>query len=439
MSFRRITLFACALAQAGCSIVQPIAPSRSDSFFRTAVRTDAKPERCPPDAAVSDDCLQPVVKLDAFAGELGHAIWETDLRRRELAALGAERSNITSAYNALLWPIGAFIVAKNLRDPSASLLRDAGALAVASYGFLSAGIPDRDKLYLEASRRLACAIALSSAELYALNDIELTEDKTTVRRPLPPHMDNLAQTLLQFEAAIDTYQAERSAMLVELETLKPGTDRRTAVERRADEVAGRSAGGGAPRGAIKALSDHSRKVGADADRLFASLSELHDTVHKSGDALRLRRMQVNDKLTQALNSKTPTLDDPSAVFARIGERLAGVEKSLARPVAPPVAKAEGAAVAWEPIEDALAGLTKDSRIRVKAFEKGPATELARSVRAAAAWVASHEKRLTKTRAEAARSGCSESLFQDAADKPAPPATTPAPPAPGSAVRPLETP
>jgi hypothetical protein len=53
----------------------------------------------------------------------------------------------------MLWPVGAYVGARSLASPSPSLVRDAAAFALAAYGVLSAGVPDRDRLHLEAWRR----------------------------------------------------------------------------------------------------------------------------------------------------------------------------------------------------------------------------------------------------------------------------------------------
>ncbi|MBD5802389.1 hypothetical protein AZOA_18170 [Azoarcus sp. Aa7] len=438
---RTTVLLAGTLLLAGCTILRPIEPPRGDdTFFRTELRKDG-PERCALGGDLPDECLIPADNLDNYAGELGHAIWEADLYRRRLAFRGAERTNLNSAYNALLWPVVAYVGVRSIADPSASLLRDAGAVALASYGLLNSGIPERDKLYIEASRRIACAIALATADLYLRADIEdLNGAPGSPRRSLPRHQDTLEQTMQQLDIAIDRYEYGRTVLLSRLETRKAPPDERMSIQRRRDEALGNSkhlspAGGNA----IEKFSAASQRKLDAAGALLAELNTAYRSLQSSGERLRLRRSNVEASLNAALNARAPTLAEPSAVAAQLATLTAKFDRAIAARGTGGQLKAEGALQTWEANRMTLAGLTPESRKAVLAFENDAAVDLVRAARAAEQWKKDIEARKTSVRESAARNGCSDALFADVGPLPLP--AVPAPATPGTTgsgdVRPLE--
>lgn len=169
----RLSLNAIFLGMAtGCTILAPIQTPESDRRFALHKNAGAQANLpcMPVNLETPGECKPLEQDIDAFHGGLGRALWETDVRRRELIAQAASHTNINSAYNALLWPLGSYFIAKKIRHPEWSTL-DVAAVAAASFGFLGSGIPDRDQLYVKTAARMACSIALFDADLYPKTEI----------------------------------------------------------------------------------------------------------------------------------------------------------------------------------------------------------------------------------------------------------------------------
>lgn len=158
---------ACLGLVTGCTIFAPIQTPQADRRF--ALKNESKAGQNIPCAPINPEhpgeCRPLEEDIDAFHGGLGRALWETDVRRRELLSQAADHTNLNSTYNALLWPLGAYVIERKIRQPDWRTL-DVAAVAAASFGLLGSGIPDRDQLYVRTAARMACSITLFDADLY---------------------------------------------------------------------------------------------------------------------------------------------------------------------------------------------------------------------------------------------------------------------------------
>jgi len=395
---------------AGCTILQPSEPWAGNSFFRSQQHKQHIGE-----ADCIDNCRQSVINLDGYVGELGYAISDADLNRRQLLARGAERMTLNTIYNATLWVTVPVIAAV---DPSTQLLRNALAAAVAAYGLLNSGVPERDKLYIEASRRMACAIALATADLYPRVDIEgYTDTNKSPRRTSPTHEDSLDKTMLRLRNAINAYESKRIDVVgkLNMNTRKGMPESRTTVERRHDSVMGRSTASGIVNATlIQTYSDVTRRRLETAKTLLDELSTKYKSLQRAGERLRLRSSEVETNLTAALSARTPALVDPSVVAIQIANQLqANFDQTNAiRSATSSTVKGQGALQAWEANETTLIGLTRDSRDAVQGFEKSEAVILAQAIDAARRWKNDIEQREKTVRKSAADKGCTEALFTE---------------------------
>ncbi|MDR7377113.1 hypothetical protein J2X19_001771 [Rhodoferax ferrireducens] len=347
---------------------------------------------------------------DPYYGGLGREIWQTDLKRRNLALLGAKRTNEVSFFNGMLWPIGGAVALSAVNNPSASLLRNFAAFSLAAYGLMNSGIPGRDKLYLEAARRMACAMALASSDLYLKSDIE---DGATVRR-LASSQDTLEQTMLRLQGALENYDSTRTHLLATLETRKAPVGRADDsinIERRWSRSGGT---GGAGAGSSTVMTDFSRETLARSSRghkLYAELSTIHEELRASQLDLAKRRLEIEAELTAALNNGTPLVSQPVDSYSRFVAAL----KTVLAPTAgasEAAATAQGAAEPWEVNEKTMQALTPSSRAQLITFVDRQATDLERAIPAANDWIQRVQNRRNRTRDQAAGIHCSDALFAD---------------------------
>jgi hypothetical protein len=404
------------LVLVACTVVQPIPPARDDLRFPAAPRVP-QPEACRSAGAGARDCLVPAVPLEGYFGNLGTQIWNTDLQRSEYTRLAAEKTNLGSLYNAMLWPVGVYVGARSLASPSPSLVRDAAAFALAAYGVLSAGVPDRDRLYLEASRQLACAITFAAPSLYARPDILEGQEGFSALRSLPPGHASLAQTAGSLTLARKEYAQGFTVTLAALRARKPpGAAPATDVDARFARLKG-GGGGTAASGAatIQLFAEHGRAQQALAQTLSGQLASLH--THLQVDAagrLQERSNRIHDRLSAALIARAPALSEPGATLGQVMDLFGKAVKAAGAPAgsasAAGKAKGEGGAVPWEVNEKTLAGLTKDSADALVAFEVGKQGTLNAAIAAAQAWLAQHQARVDDARTVAARSSCTETLL-----------------------------
>lgn len=428
------SLGSASFALAGCTALQPIPPHADDFRFPARVSEAAKEKpQCQPPNGSNDECIGPALPLQGYFGGLAQTIWDVDLERRRFARLAAEKTNQAVLFNAMLWPVGAYVGARNLAEPRASLLRDAGAFSLAVHGLLGSGISDRDSLYFEASRLMACAISLSSGHLYAKADIgTLDAWAYPALRTLRPGMADLAAVQLQLKLARDAFRDEQSAVLAALETrttASPGFQ--SAGERRRREVAGGGSGGGVVRrDTVGAFGDSAVRRLDQAKTALKRLDEINGEILRADAQLKGRHGEIRRRLDKALIDRAPTLVEPSlgagqvvAALNKITQAFAAQAAASGVTAASATAKSQGGQARWQLDEKMLAPLTPASRQRLKQFEAGPGLRLQQAIDDALGWREAYDNQLAAATNGAAESGCSAELFRNAtAAAPAPAAS-----------------
>ena len=407
------------VATAGCTAVQPIPPHSNDLRFPSRASATSA-QQCADLPAGAGECIEPALPLDGYFGTLAQAIWDVDLERRRFARLAAEKTNQANLFNAMLWPVGAYVGAHNLAHPSASLLRDAGAFSLAIHGLLGSGIADRDRLYLAASQRMACAISLASGHLYAKADIGIPDSQQYASlRTLRPGMPDLAYVQHRLKSARDQFRDEQVGVLADLVTRKTtGPPALSAVDRRRQEASG-GAGGttGASRDVVAAFSQSVSQRLDLADKALKPVNDINGEITLAALQLRDRRDETRRRLDQALILRAPALAEPAVtggqVLAAIGkfaQSFAASAPAAASAASAATAKSQGGQPAWQLDEKTLAPLTDDSRKRLRDFETRFGVPLRAAQDEAVAWRRAYDKQLSGVVAAASENGCSAALF-----------------------------
>lgn len=406
---------ACLGLVTGCTILQPIQTQQADRRF--ALNKDANASKNIPCTPVSADqaseCKPLEEDIDAFHGGLGRALWETDVRRRALLAQAADHTNLNSAYNALLWPLGAYVIERKIRRPEWRTL-DVAALAAASYGLLSSGIPERDLLYVRTAARMACSITLFDADLYLKKDITPQSagwlgDEAN-RAPATPSSESFSKMLDGLAQATKNFAAEREDVLLNLKLQKqsvPATGVNPADKARL-----------AAKGLVtapKTQKDPTRDFIMETDSLLSKAQaqlqaarKLQQQLDDAGNRLRRQRIAIESALTQALNERTPTLQTPGAVATQIAQAfeagMASERKFVQR-----VNQQSGSARSedWLPTPAALADLDQNARDSVLRFWSGPRKFLKAKMADMADWTARHDERVRLAKADASSMGCTD--------------------------------
>jgi hypothetical protein len=390
----------------GCSITHPVELSREDTFFRTAVSASGGVD-CIPTDGDSDACLElaPQLDLARYAGDLGYALWEADRYRRHLAMRASERANVNSTYNALLWPLGAFVGARAVADPSAATLRDAAAVAVGSYGLLNSGIAGRDRLYMTASLQTACEIVWASANLF--DKAAITEHASDPGRP------SLSDVMTSLGLAIEAYEGERLKLLATIEAKSAASNSGSTnpIDRRYEEVTGKLKGGRTPVDAVRQWTQITGHHLTAARDKFHALDIMRQTLLDSGAQLRLKRSEIEARLNSALIAAAPELVRLDQVFAQVNalrEQIANVTPSG-------TATGEGREKQDANVisADTIKRLTRDSQKRVRAFAQSQERELAVRMTHAERWLALYGQRKKNADALASRSHCRALLASEA--------------------------
>lgn len=416
---RRLWLAGATLGLAtGCTIIAPVQTPQADRRFPVSSAADRGTAPCKPhNPDLPGECAPLEVDIDAFHGGLGRALWETDVRRRELIAQAAQHTNINASYNALLWPLGAYFIRKKIRHPEWSAL-DVAAVATASYGFLSSGIPDRDQLYVRTAARMACSITLFDADLYMRKEIKPKGYISNVDDPDWQPAVRAGYTFVelvdQLGREINEFAAERDNVLVNLKLRKQkvGPTGRSGAEKLRLEAMGLA-------GKPKAQSDPSKEFAFETETLLARARDqlstalrLRQQLDDAGPRLRRQRIAIEAALTQGLNERTPALQQPTAVAAQIAQAFeAGMasERKFSERVSERASKESGTSRSedWLPTQALLADLDEDSRICMTTFWAGERVALKRAMAKLAEWTARHDERLRLAKADAASMGCSE--------------------------------
>lgn len=406
---------ACLGLVTGCTILQPIQTQQADRRF--ALNKDATASTNIPCMPINPEnpgeCKPLEEDIDAFHGGLGRALWETDVRRRALLSQAADHTNMNSAYNALLWPLGAYVIERKIRQPDWRTL-DVAAMAAASYGLLSSGIPDRDLLYVRTASRMACSIALFDADLYLKKDIKPTSYVAHAHEPDWLHRtqsgDTFVERLDELNWAAKNFAAEREVVLLNLKLQKQSSASTGANP--ADKA--RLAAKGLTT-SPKKQKDPTKDFIFETDSLLAKAQaqldaalKLQQQLDDAGNRLRRQRIAIESALTQGLNERTPALQAPSSVATQIAQAfeagMASERKFVQR-----VNQQAGTARTedWVPTPAVLADLDESSRDRMVKFWTGERATLKRTMAGMAEWTARHDERVRLAKADASSMGCSD--------------------------------
>lgn len=427
-----------------CTIVRPLPPVQDDLYFKPIDLPQLAEDCSKPNPSLRK-CRKPKDEIDKYFGNLGEEIWNTDLQRHEYVHLAREKTNLSNLFNAALWPLGAYIGVRTIADPSPSLMRNAGALALATYGVLNSGIPVRDKLYLEASRRLACAITFASARLYAKSDIidlpnnsEPPQWETRIRAPglgLP----TLQETSKTLSGARNDYEKALKALLPKLKSTGKGTEASSVdIDRRRRSLYPEGGGTGTSGASnITAFSEHARIRLRIADDRVGKLDRLSNELLSAGDTLRTRTSSVRNQLNQALISNAPSLTDPAEAFTKVTEALNKIvaantlKTSETSKDSTKKATLQAGQPEWELSERTTAGLTRDSAGALKQFVNESEEKLDSAIAHASRWIDQDKARTDEASKIAKESNCVAPLFDSSGTLPLPesPATSSAQGAP----------
>ncbi len=352
-----------------------------------------------------------------FIGGLDLAICEADQRRLAYLQRSAAVVNGVANYNAAMWPLGAAAVYEKLRGaPNHNLLLPA-TLAAASYGFMTAGIPAREKIYVEAARQLGCVIVSAAPDLYRLGDVD---PELAVPHQSPPA---LRPALNQLALQIAAYDRERADMLADLQprrgtaavTVKPSGN---VFERWSQPAGGgRAAVKGDDKRNMVAAETRARLVHARAQLAAgqALLRRLEDGA--TATALRGRMALIDATVHKQLADQAPAPSSPASAAADF-KSLTGALLTLQ---AAAEASAPAASAAPDPLETALPaavfdGLDPNSAKAVRQFQKTQAAALRDRVQAVSDWLARHATGRQEVAQSLEQSGCTprgEDAAQDA--------------------------
>lgn len=416
----------CALL-AGCTVLQPVPSLRKDLYFPSRA-SDLAPDSCSQAGADATGCLVPAVPLAGYFGGLGQEIWSVDLDRRKYAAMAAEKTNLASLYNAMLWPTGAYLVGRSaITSLPTSVLIGVSSFLTAAYGVLGSGIPDRDKLYIEASIALNCAIALATVDLYALPDIlDGYEQYDKLRTFLPgtPSLQHVRQELTEAHKA---FAAPFTSLLAELQSRKAPAPayRPIDVEVRFNKLIGNTgvAGNTGTSGTntIERFKENGLKQQQRAQDLSRELGLLFSKLNgEVRNELRKRAIGVQERLNQALIARAPALSAPGMTPNQIsalifkGIQEASVPAKGDTGTSKGKAKAQAGADTWVLTAPMLAGLTKESARNLKAFNDSKQIRLSQAIEEAEQWLTQQKEMVRDRRARIAAAphpGCDESMFE----------------------------
>ncbi|WP_150427849.1 hypothetical protein [Dechloromonas sp. CZR5] len=407
------------MSLSSCTVVNPVPSQEDDSFFRkTADSTKTESGK-----SAQDCCCKA-----SYADHLGEEIEAADKRRRDWLEKGTERLRTSTAYNALLVPLSVFVAARSIADPSASLVRDASAIALGTYGLLSSGVPERDKLYLEAARQASCAISLSAVDLYEKERIERVSrtracdtglvcsgvggDEQSTRsccKAGEASTDNaevsLENRIACLEGSIKEFTQTRDDLLSKMPVGSSGSDTSISLSigarlREVGVLPG-SAGSGNRR---QNFLDRSQAKIDDAGAKLLQLRSLRSEIRYSGQRLRNRIGYINQRLIVALNDRTPTLTAPSqlgAVRNELANLVNALEKKNAENGATGQSK-RGERKGYA--QEHVSALSSDKGLLSKSRALDSALVSAQD------WLSAHETRKREILAEVSRGGCSEELF-----------------------------
>ncbi len=392
------------IALAACSNLVPVDVPASDRRFPLrpeGVKDEAgKSQPCERIGGPDATCRPLDEDLDAYAGGLGRAMWDMDLRRRELLQKAADHTNLASAYDTLLWPVGAFLIAKKIKEPSWSTV-DAAAFGAAAFGIMKAGIPGRDRLYLRAAVQMSCALRQAEAELYAAEG--------------PESLGLLQLRLNQLQSELSEYKARRDKTLSDL-ALKPsegGRKGKNPDQQRRFEALGIAAAPKAPPDPSAEIILRSKQPHDEAIKLLDVGRRLERRLKDAGPRLRGERSAIEGALNESLNGRAPAPRDPFAVGRELAKAFEDALEASKKLPSKGTLQSGRPSDEWWPTESALQGLKEESRKAVKVLWTQDRTELLDLAQRVQVWVEAHAERVKAAREDATTMGCDDAEFRRA--------------------------
>ena len=417
---RAASLLVCGLAVAGCTILAPIQTPEHDRRFPLDIADTEKVPCVDPDDGRSRQCTQKLKEsLDDYYGDLARAIWETDLRRRKLVAMGTEKAQIANLYNALLWPLGAILITKKIHNPDWSTL-DTAAVATAGYGLLNSGIPERDKLYLRAASRMACSMVTFEPLLYHNDEIHRgdKDGSTIFKEPVV-----LEERIEFLRLAIQDFEAQRDVLVATLKAkpAKPAPPANPSSIAAIRALAlGNKAAAGTPAGDLPGFLSSFQ---GETDRLLtnarAQLLEVRKTLallHTSGKRLRQLRGRIDFALTEALVAGTPALVSPEARAREIASALQSqltASKAFSDKISTLVKQSGTSQTAlWTLTDPRLQALDATSQENVREFWRSYRLDLLDAQQRIADWMGNYQTDVQTANDSAASMGCNDGTLDD---------------------------
>ena len=367
--FRRIGLvFAAAVGLTSCTWLAPIPKTDDQGFFSPSAAASA-PLGAQDSRSIYEqrlacrDRAAPGLASECFAFGLGTMMDRQEARRRELLANAREVVNLQASYNALIYPFGAVAVYEKLRGaPNHSLLLPA-VLGSAIYGLLNAGIPERDKQYLQAASELQCTLAWHGQWLYLDSEVN---DAAGVPQ-------TLAQIETTLTATLHAFHAKRAVLVTTLKG-KPGSGAAAGALERV-----KSGGGTAGKDTTPQVRQWLGQQGKQAQATVMAVRQLRADMADAALRLSQDADQIRAELQRRVGEKLPAL----AVPKDVAEFLAAPNRPFAT-----AQSGEDLSGFMDPVasSELLAGLDKASLKAVQVFASDWGAPLFEAWSRAQAWV-----------------------------------------------------
>lgn len=395
-------LMACVLA--GCTVLRPVpAPSPPGLFgsevkFKRPEGALATEEAAPCDGVQWDEelCVRPAIG-DLYA-PVASAIFRADQRQLYWRRLAGSGINTNTTFNGLLWPAGAvalYQAATRTGEGAGRAMLRLSLAGAAAYGLLSSGIPERNKFYLEASRKLSCEILSKSIYVYWDSEVEA-----------------MRVAEVQLRRAIGEFKHQRLLLLASIRPRSTSTGGGGGGKTSNDQIQelvrkyrpGAPAGGGGGLSVgnpVEAIERHTAERLKDAEAALDELRTLLQNIEGAGLLLHQASEAIESELAQRLEEKAPPPLQPADVVAR----LAAMESSLKDAFASR-AKAESATGKEQQASSPpmmlrlLDRLDKPSGGAWQGFEAGVGKNLDERVSRAEKFTTDHAKRYDAVRQQA---------------------------------------
>lgn len=418
------SLVACLVATqiASCAVVDPVRPAAYDTFFSRgraadiAAKAGTQPRRDLDQVqdveggsvAARAGCARGDLGPSCFAGGLGLAIDDVDERRIQLVHLAKQVSNGNAAYDALLYPLGGAVVYRALRGGSQRSLLLPAVAAASLYGFMNAGVVDRDRHYLRTAGELHCAIVRHGSWLYPEAEIQLPNT--------PNGSPSLDGVIVRLHRATHVFAQQRAELVYSLRA-KPGVASRpmNAIDQRVAQARGDGRGGAAGGDSRREIELRTQGQLGYSQRVLADLRDLRAQIESSGQRLRLEWTDIEQESQRLLSEKVPP---PAPLDQKTRELFSSTQDLVAQVQAQVRAHAQGERVDEVPNTDQLDpmfpvslrnGVSLDSQQVLRDFSRGPGVELSLARDEAKGWLDGHAQRQVRATAEIQRLGCTNRL------------------------------